>query len=311
MSCRAIGAASRCSGRSRIFDSTRSNGARATISGARRSARVHRRDQRADAVEAGVGARGLHRARIDVGRQHRHAEAAWPRRSPARRSRCRGRGCGAAGDGAPARRAPAGSRAWCRDGRCRTRSRPRSRCRCNGSARGRGRARRARRSGRRVTGRSPIRLSFTQSRGATRSMPACSPADRRRPARSSRASSPRSGRVAEMHVDLPASVRPREGRADGLGRIEALGQEVGDAARRASSAMSRATKLPPAGDWVFGLWSQRFMHGAEAIFHRNYQPDIAQAYPPLIRPPRHIPGTLSTIRPQDAAWTATRPPAPS
>src|SRR4029079_17855986 len=41
------------------------------------------------------------------------------------------------------------------------------------------------------------------------------------------------GTVAKMQIDLPASVRALEGGAHHLGRIETLGQEIGDMARRA------------------------------------------------------------------------------
>ncbi len=112
------------------------------------SSRLHSGDECADAVQRRVGPCVFHG---DRGRCRSPAPAcgtASPPRSPGCRSRCRDRGCGVACCCAPARPAPAGSRAWCRDGRCRTRSRPRSRWRRNGPARGRGHGRRARRSGR-------------------------------------------------------------------------------------------------------------------------------------------------------------------
>ena len=93
MSCRAIGAASRCSGRSRIFAIARSNGARLMSSGARRSAawttatNAHRR--RSAAHWRAHSARRADRCRSQA---PAHGTA-WPRRSPARRSRCRDRGC--------------------------------------------------------------------------------------------------------------------------------------------------------------------------------------------------------------------------
>ena len=57
-----------------MFAITRSNGARLITLRRAQVGRMHHRDQRADAVQPRVGARIRDRARIDVGRQHRHAE---------------------------------------------------------------------------------------------------------------------------------------------------------------------------------------------------------------------------------------------
>ena len=82
-----------------------------------------------DAVEPGIFARHPHRERIDVARQHRFVQRL-------RRGDREHAGAGAEIEHAPRPVAPsahdraaAGSRAWCRDGRCRTPAPPRSRCR--------------------------------------------------------------------------------------------------------------------------------------------------------------------------------------
>ena len=79
-------------------------------------------------------------------------------------------------------------------------------------------------------------------------------------------------------IDLPALVRPLEGSAHDLGRIEALGQEIGDPARRRLvGGEARDDRL---GRWwwiCFGRWSQRFMHGGGGNFHRNYPPVIGDS----------------------------------
>ena len=98
------------------------------------------------AVEPRVLARDPHRRRVDVARQHRavqrlgggdrqHAGAGAEIEHAPRPMRISGRD-----------RAAAGSRAWCRDGRCRRRAPPRSRCRACSARCARGRARHARRS---------------------------------------------------------------------------------------------------------------------------------------------------------------------
>ena len=242
---------------------------------------MHDRDQRADAV-----ARARWRARRAPARGRCRSPAparatASPPRSPARRCRCRDRGCGAAGVGAPARRAPAGSRAWCRDGRCR---RP---CAASISM--------PMQWSRHAV--AVVRAVHDETAGGDRpqsDQASLHPVARRRPSRPSarpRAASPpasaisarrprQSGGVAEMHVDLPAAVRPREGGARRLGRIEALGQQVGDAAGRALRRRSGGRRRLPRRRRLSGLCSQRFMHRRGAIFHSNYQQDI----PRLIRP---------------------------
>ena len=150
--CRAIGVAICRSGLARMLASTRSNGPRCANSGAAESGGADRLHQIARAIEPRVVARDRDRQRIDVARQHRSIAAPWPPLSPARRCRCRGR-ARAAGDAPSARdRAAAGSRAWCRGGRCRTPAPPRSRCRACWAGPWRGRAGRARRSARRGPG---------------------------------------------------------------------------------------------------------------------------------------------------------------
>ena len=89
-------------------------------------------DETADAIERGIGTGRTHRTAVDIGRRHRPPQGAGGGDAQARPSQCRSRMC----RGTPSRaickanRAPTGSRAWCRDGRCRTPAPPRSRCRC-------------------------------------------------------------------------------------------------------------------------------------------------------------------------------------
>ncbi len=165
-SCRATGAASLCSGRSRMFANTRSYGARLIISGACKPAACTAVTSAPTPFSPRVAACLRDRPRIDVGREHRHAEQLCGGDRQQRPSRCRDRGCGAAAGGARARPAPAGSLGWCRDDRCRMRSRPRSRCRSD--------APHAVAVVRAVHDEAPggdrpqsVRLSLTQSRGAT------------------------------------------------------------------------------------------------------------------------------------------------
>ena len=143
------------SGLARIFASTRSNGPRLRELRRRESGGADRLHQMAGFVEPRILARDLHRGRIDVARQHARSAAPWPPRWPARRCRCRDRARAAADAPSAHGRAAAGSRAWCRDGRCRTPAPPRSRCRACWRPPARGRAGHARRSARPGPGRGP------------------------------------------------------------------------------------------------------------------------------------------------------------
>ena len=148
-SCRAIGAASRCSGRSRMFDITRSNGARLAISGACRSAAWIAVTNAPTPFSLALSRATCDRARVDVGGEHRHAEQL--RRGDRENPRT---GAEIENVTRPVvareiiQRQQAAARGAVVAGAERGR-RPRSRGPGNAPARGRGRARRARQSGRR------------------------------------------------------------------------------------------------------------------------------------------------------------------
>ena len=120
-------------------------------------------------------------------------------------------------------------------------------------------------------------FAFTQSRGATRSTARrCAPAVRRRRARSSRAAAPR--RAVRENACRPASVRPavRTRAQAAFGRIEALDQQIGDAARRRLVGDRAARRRLPVRLWGLVLTAlvTAVYARAGAIFHRNYQQDI-------------------------------------
>ena len=107
-------------------------------------------------------------------------------------------------------RAAAGSRAWCRDGRCRTPAPPRSRCRACWAAPVRGHAGRARRSARRGTGTRSSRLALTQSLASTVSKTMVSRDILAGGAGHQLAHQRLVRRLGKMHGDVPAPVRPLE-----------------------------------------------------------------------------------------------------
>ena len=204
------------------------------------------------AVEPRIGARGGDRDWIDVGGDDAACAKFSPPRSPARRSRCRGRARGARAAASPAHRAPAGSRAWCRDGRCRRRAPPRSRCRWHWPARARGHARRARRSGRRAPARKPARLCATQSVSATGSKMSAFAASSPATQRDQRAHRRLVGRLAEMDRHLPPAAVALEGGADRVVRSRL--SPSAPASRRAvgSSQARRATVVVMTA--IYSVW---------------------------------------------------------
>ena len=145
--------------------------------------------------------------------------------------------------------------------------------------------------------------------------PACSPSCRRRRARPSRAVRPAPGCLRKCMSTCQRLVRPLEGRADDLGRVEALGQEIGDAARRRSRRRraARRSSAPLAGRICFGRWSQRFMHSAGGNLPQELSTGYTQAYRTgLHRASSPAIPTFSTerIAAQGVAWTTINPPAP-
>ena len=148
-------------------------------------------------------------------------------------------------------------------------------------ARARGRARRAPRSGRRRPAASPSRLSLTQSRGGDLLHDQrVRAASRRRRARSCARSARR--RRARSRKCISTCQRP-SGRSKAaqtaLGRIEALGQQIGDAARRRFVG-GEPGDVGGAGCAGFAwTWSQRFMHGAGGDLPQELSTGYTQAYP--------------------------------
>ena len=123
-------------------------------------------------------------------------------------------------------RAATGSRAWCRDGRCRTPAPPRSRCRACLAARGRGRGRRARRNARPGPGTRSSRLALTQSLASTVSNAMVLAISAARGAGNQFPHHRLVGGFREMQGDIPAPVRPLECRDRGLALEENLGEDV-------------------------------------------------------------------------------------
>ena len=199
-----------------------------------------------DAVDAGILARGSDRAGVDVARQHRPVQRLRRRDGEhagagadvehgglsilRRAARAERTGCAALAASSSSRcgRARAGSRAWCRDGRCRRRAPPRSGCRC-GCARTPARSCAPCTTKRPAsTGASPSRLLRTQSVGASVSnASACAAAAPATDAISARTAAS-SGRSRKWMREGPASVRFLEGRSGDLFGIDALGQRIGD-----------------------------------------------------------------------------------
>ena len=232
-SCRATGAARRCSGRSRIFASTRSNGARLIDVRRAQAVRVHDSDQRAHAIEPRIVARHRNRARIDVDGENRHAEnLGGGDRKHAR--------AGADIEDTPGPLTAARQRIQCQQAAAGGAVMTCAECggRLDFEADAMARHPRA-----------VVRAVHDEAAGRDRPKPDqafLDPVARRdllhderacqlvaAGERDHRAQAAELGTVAKMQIDLPAFVRPLEGRAHHLGRIETLGQEIGDTARRA------------------------------------------------------------------------------
>ena len=222
-------------------------------------------------------------------------------------SRCRDRGCAAAGSCARENPAPAGSRAWCRDGR---------------SERGRGLdldadamrrhavavVRAVHDEAPAVTGRRPTDFPRPSCAARPSARSSRARACRRRPCdEGAQALLVRT--LAEMHVDLPAAVRLLEGRAGGVARIEAFRKQIGEAAgggfacdqaRDVGRAAVGFLRIFADFSWT---WSQRFMPGGGPNFHRNYRQDIHRLPHSLWRPGRLVFRKISPKR-STAAYTS-------